>query len=675
MNMTDINTIATQWRDDHDSISKEQKQFLLDEAKRAYYDSGKELLSDHEYDILEKSLGYENNNYVGTRHSDNYTVEHPFIMGSLAKVQIHSDKEGNINWQEYYDKLTGWVKDPEQPNVITPKFDGCSYEVVIDNINKKIVSISGRGDSNYGKDLSKQLSHIFNEDVFWHICDAVSDVSDYYNYEYPSLVVLRGEVLVKKSTFAKKYADKFANTRAFVAGMLNRDDENLPEYNDLDCVIYDYRQKESIHGNWIDIDWNRLCEYLSTDCPWFFPMYPSRFLYNKTISTAAELKWVYEYFDQVREDMDYSLDGIVVKPVEDCRILNLTERRPSDCVAIKFVPMLEPTTVVDIEWNLGKTGEYIPTIVTEPVYMDGKKITRASAFNYGYLLKKGISIGTKVVLSLAGDIIPFIYKVEDKSAFDTSKLGSNYPDDGETDGIHLYATETDNGFKLKHSCLALNIKGFGGANVDKFVTWVRKECEGDEFFGIEAKPIPEHILLCNPSDIQTAIGGKTGKSIKEALEKFIREMDLKSVILSCNFKLCGDKVATQIVNKLIKEKYDFASMPNIAYEWSDDIDSPQFKLLNKILHHNGRALADFILTDEQKKSIDEQNKKLDEQIPVILTGEPNKYSSKAEFLKCNPQYRLTGSWKEVKIVFTNSLESTTGKMKKAKEKNITIKVY
>lgn len=672
--MRNIKTILREWKDGHDSISREEKQHLLDKAKDSYYKSGKELLSDHEYDILEKSLGYENDNYVGTRHSKNYTVEHPFVMGSLAKVQIHSDKEGHINWDEYFSKLQGWIKDPEQPNIITPKFDGCSYEVVIDNINKKIVSISGRGDSNYGKDLSKQLKHIFDEDTFWSLADAVDDVVDNRNLEYPSLVVLRGEVLVKKSTFAKKYADKFANTRAFVAGMLNRDDENLPEYQDLDCVIYDFRIKESIHDKWIDIDWTDLRRCMN-DCQKFFPMYTNAFLFNKTISTPGELKWIYEYFEEIRNSMDYSLDGIVVKPTDEYRVCNLKDRRPSDCVAIKFIPMLEPTEVTDIEWNLGKTGEWIPTIITKPVQMDGKNITRASAFNYGYLITKKISVGTKVILSLAGDIIPFIYKVEDTSKFDKTRLGFNFPASAEADGIHLIEKETDNGFKLKHSCLALNITGFGEANVDKFVTWVRKECEGDEFFGIEAKPIPEHILLCNPSDVQTAIGGKTGKSIKEAIEKFIREMDLKSVILSCNFKLCGDKVATQIVSKLIHESYDFASMPTIAYQWADDVNSDEFKFLNKILHFNGRALADFMLTEEQKKSIDEQNKKLDEQIPVILTGEPNNYSNKAEFLKCNPQYRLTGSWKEVKIVFTNSLESTTGKMKKAHEKGIAIKVY
>ena len=79
--------------------------------------------------------------------------------------------------------------------------------------------------------------------------------------------------------------------------------------------------------------------------------------------------------------------------------------------------------------------------------------------------------------------------------------------------------------------------------------------------------------------------------------------------------------------------------------------------------------------DDFKKISIEAQKVKEDQIPVILTGEPNNYSSKGEFLKYNPQYRMTGSWKEVKIVFTNSLESNTGKMKKAREKGIEIRVY
>ena len=91
--------------------------------------------------------------------------------------------------------------------------------------------------------------------------------------------------------------------------------------------------------------------------------------------------------------------------------------------------------------------------------------------------------------------------------------------------------------------------------------------------------------------------------------------------------------------------------------------------MNQILEHLGKTIEDF------KARHEETAKVMSDQIPVILTGEPNNYKSKGEFLKLNPQYRNTTSWKEVQIVFTNSLDSNTGKMKKAREKNIRIELY
>ena len=89
--------------------------------------------------------------------------------------------------------------------------------------------------------------------------------------------------------------------------------------------------------------------------------------------------------------------------------------------------------------------------------------------------------------------------------------------------------------------------------------------------------------------------------------------------------------------------------------------------LTSILSHLNKTYDDF---REVKAEEPVQN-----QIPVILTGEPNNYNSKNDFLNKHPEYRVTGSWKEVQIVFTNSLESNTGKMKKAREKNIEIRLY
>lgn len=663
--------LIEKYRKDKGSLTLEEKKELLDLAKNAYYNTSCELLSDNEYDALEKSIGYENKTYIGSRHSENYTIKHPIIMGSLSKVQIHQAKDGTVDWNTYFSEVKSYINKYHNnvSCIVTPKYDGCSFEVVLDVQNNKILSISGRGDGQYGKDISNQLLYKFNDNIINDLCHSINNVcnKDIHTIE---TAILRGEVLISKSAFNEKYKDTFANPRAFVAGMLNREDETLHEYDDLDIVIYDVRLKALKSDTYLDFDWTRLV--MNTKLTWLFPEF---YDFGYILSTSSDLVDIYNKYEEYRKESVYAQDGIVVKPIDIYRENNLTERRPLDCIAIKYTPMTEPTTIKDIEWKLGKTGEWIPTIVTETVKMDGKNINRASAFNYGYLIDKHISVGVKVTLSLAGDIIPFIYKVEDNSCFNETKLGTNYPTDVTINGIHLMENALPADHTLLHSALALNIPGFGGSNIKKFIEWKKKDCEGDEFFGIESKPLPEHILLCDFNEINIALGGKTGENVSKAYKKILNNISLKEIITSCNFKLCGDKVATQIYMKLIGEPYDFTSMASEGYSWVDDEYSPQMVLLKKILTKNGWSIDTWKLSDEMKESIKKEKAKVEEQIPVILTGEPTNYVSKAEFLKLNPQYRMTGSWKEVKIVFTNSLESNTGKMKRAREKNIEIKLY
>ena len=72
---------------------------LYNQAKEAYY-NGTPIMDDYDFDELEEKLGLANKAYVGARHNPSYTVEHPFIMGSLSKVQIKEDDNGNIDFQK-----------------------------------------------------------------------------------------------------------------------------------------------------------------------------------------------------------------------------------------------------------------------------------------------------------------------------------------------------------------------------------------------------------------------------------------------------------------------------------------------------------------------------------------------------------------------------------------------
>ena len=626
-------------------MTKNEKLELYYKAKEAYY-NGQEIMTDFEFDQLEKELELENKSEVGTKHNPSYTVKHPYIMGSLAKVQIHKDKEGNINWEKYFNEARKYFGDKKV--IITPKYDGCSFEVVIEN--DKIKSISSRGDGTWGKDL---MNHLIN-----FIPDEYVTLGGYYT--------LRGEVLIKKSIFEQKYSEKFTNPRSFVSGVLNRDYNGLDKefmemLNDLSIVIYDYRKFEN--GNWKDHEWAELPDS---------NVIPKR-NWVTNLNDEKNFEWYYNDMNQYRhESCEYALDGIVIKPRVQFRENNLTEHRPKDCVAIKFIPMLEETEVLNITWNLGKTGEYTPIIWVKPIEMDGRMVQKCSGHNLGYLKEKGITVGAKIIMSLAGDIIPFMYKVTQENKDGEIPM----PTDHEyfEDDIHLMAVLSEDDkryYKFINSAGALNIPNIGPATTKEIFNYLNKSDEMTaNFFGEEIKELPFNILMISPEEVYFGAGtGKLGNNAQKSFKTLLENLTLNDIIKSCNFKFCGDKVTEQVVKYLLGEEPDFSHLAFEGYSWVYETTSAQYKELMEIINYLGKTFDDF------KVQHQESTKTTSNQIPVILTGEPNNYKSKGEFLKLNPQYRNTGSWKEVQIVFTNSLDSNTGKMKKAREKGIKIELY
>ena len=149
----------------------------------------------------------------------------------------------------------------------------------------------------------------------------------------------------------------------------------------------------------------------------------------------------------------------------------------------------------------------------------------------------------------------------------------------------------------------------------------------------------------------------------------MKNLSIKDIIVSCAFTACGNKIAEQIEKQMIYGNGDFEHLAEKAYSWVFNENSPEMIQVKKIMTFTGKSVEDF------KLMADETVENAANQIPVILTGEPNNYKSKGDFLKQHPEYRMTGSWKEVQIVFTNDLKSTTGKMKKALEKGIRIELY
>ena len=215
----------------------------------------------------------------------------------------------------------------------------------------------------------------------------------------------------------------------------------------------------------------------------------------------------------------------------------------------------------------------------------------------------------------------------------------------------------------------LTIGGQTAKEIYKYLTSI--DVMTAEFFGEdEDKEIPYNILTVKPEEIFFALGkGKAAINAQRAFKNILQNLTLNDIIQSCNFKFCGPKVTEQIVNYLLTGDANFTHLATEGYSWVYNTNSEQYKEMMHILDYLGKTIDDFKIMHQ------EHIKTSSSQIPVILTGEPNNYKSKADFLKCHPEYRNTTSWKEVQIVFTNSFDSNTGKMKKAREKNIRIELY
>src|SRR5574344_1892364 len=147
-----IENILNNWRSG-EVVSNENLMKIYEAAKEAYY-NGVQIMPDFEFDSLEISLGLENKAYVGTKHNPKYTIKHPFTMGSLSKVQIHKTKDGSVDWMSHYADIMKFIPSPTTLVIVTPKFDGCSFEAQV-HADGTIDSISSRGDGTWGKDYRK----------------------------------------------------------------------------------------------------------------------------------------------------------------------------------------------------------------------------------------------------------------------------------------------------------------------------------------------------------------------------------------------------------------------------------------------------------------------------------------------------------------------------------------
>ena len=275
--------------------------------------------------------------------------------------------------------------------ILEPKFDGASVEVVYENGRYKYGAT--RGDGQTGEDISENLKTIHAIPLRLQSGNGL-----------PSSLAVRGEVFMVKKGFhelnkerVERGEEPFANPRNAAAGLLRQLDSRMVAGRPLDVRFY---YTLAIEGQEISSHWEML-EWFSK---WGLKTDP----HNEKCSTLAEIKDKYRELMDNRDELEYEIDGLVIK-VDELPLrerLGTRQRSPRWAVAWKFPPKQEISRIEDIVVQVGRTGKLTPVALLQPVDVGGVTISRATLRNEDEVHRKDIRGGDKVRVARAGDVIP-----------------------------------------------------------------------------------------------------------------------------------------------------------------------------------------------------------------------------------------------------------------------------
>ena len=372
---------------------------LLYHAKRYYVDDDPEI-SDFEYDRMYAELlrleeahpeffdPASPTQRVGGKPLDKFEkVTHAVQMNSLSDV---------FSFDELRDFLTRVLQSLEDPFYsVEPKIDGLSVSLRYEN--GTFVQGATRGDGFVGEDVTQNLRTIFSIPM---------------TLPEPLTLTVRGEVYMPRRVFERLNLAReasgqalLANPRNAAAGSLRQLDPKVAAERALDIFVFNFQEgslyadghSPASHTETL----NRLAEL------------GFHVLENRTVASGyEEIVRHIQMLGEMREDLAYDIDGVVVKidKLSDRILLGEGTNTPKWAVAYKFPPEQKQTKLEDVTVAVGRTGVLTPTAVLAPVRLAGTTVSRATLHNLEFIRERDIRIGDIVTVQKAGDIIPEVVR-------------------------------------------------------------------------------------------------------------------------------------------------------------------------------------------------------------------------------------------------------------------------
>jgi DNA ligase (NAD+) len=532
-----------------DKVSYQKLKDELNKHAYQYYVLDEPLVSDSEYDRLMKQLQLLEQQHPEWMTSDSPSqrvggsalkefrqVKHEMPMLSLDNA--FSDEELLAFDQRIRDRLKD-VNDIEY--ACEPKLDGIAVSLLyVDGVLQRGAT---RGDGQTGEDITMNVRTIGSIPLRLR------------GAGYPEKLEVRGEIYMPKAGFeklnqqARQNGEKiFVNPRNAAAGSLRVLDSKITAQRRLEMCCYGIgiiegrsSEKTAMPGKHADILF-RLAEW--------------GFLINAEMAVKKNIRGCMDYYHQLekkRNRLPYDIDGIVYK-VNDISLqdkLGFISRSPRWAVARKFPAQEEMTTVLDVEFQVGRTGAVTPVARLEPVFVGGVTVSNATLHNMDEVERLDLRIGDTVIVRRAGDVIPQVAQVvKDKrpSSAKKIKLPKTCPVcaspiervEGEavarcTGGLTCSA-QLKEGIKHFASRRAMDIEGLGDKLVEQMV---------DEKLVVSVADL----YSLTPGQIAALerMGEKSAENLLRALEKS-KQTTLARFIYALGIREVGESTAATLAN-------------------------------------------------------------------------------------------------------------------------------
>jgi len=372
-------------------------QQLLLRYDHAYYVEDNPMVSDGEYDQVFRALQALEAEYPQHVDANSPTQRVRGIVQEQFTPHRHRVIKQGLENVFGGDELKVWLRRMEQehPNptyVVEPKIDGLT--IVCTYAKGRLVTVATRGDGTTGEEITNNVKTIRSVPL------TLSEEVD---------LEVRGEAYMPRESFQQLNVERermgealFANPRNAAAGSLRQLDSSNAASRNLNAFFY-------------SVEWASPFSLASHEesLQWLMKQGLRVNSLRLRSSKPDEVVAFCEQWQNKRSELSYDIDGLVIK-IDDLRLreeLGVTAKSPRWAVAYKF-PMEEvATTLLDIEWTVGRTGVVTPTAILEPVLVAGTTVSRASLHNEDLIREKDLMFGDRVLVRKAGEIIPEVVQV------------------------------------------------------------------------------------------------------------------------------------------------------------------------------------------------------------------------------------------------------------------------